>query len=54
VVAGASVGTIARRTGDRQAADNLSDQDLLREVMNTVGKAGQLGETVRYAASPTS
>ena len=29
---------IIQRTGDRQKADNISDQELLREVMNTVGK----------------
>ncbi len=28
-------------------AENLTDEDLLREVMNTVGKAGKLGEHVR-------
>ena len=27
-----------QRTGDRKEAEHLSDQDLLREVMNTVGK----------------
>ena len=26
------------------AMENLTDQDLLREVMNTVGKPGRLGE----------
>ena len=42
---------IIERTGDLQAADNLSDQDLLREVMNTVGKAGRLGEGIRCVVS---
>ena len=42
---------IIERTGDHRAADNLTDQDMLREVMNTVGKAGQLGETVRCVVS---
>lgn len=32
-------------------ADDLSDEDLLREVMNTVGKAGRLGEHVRCVVS---
>jgi type III restriction enzyme len=32
-------------------ADNLTDSDLLREVMNTVGKAGKLGENVRCVVS---
>jgi type III restriction enzyme len=39
------------RTGDPHAADAITDQDLLREVMNTVGKAGQLGAQVRCVVS---
>jgi type III restriction enzyme len=31
--------------------DDLADEDLLREVMNTVGKAGKLGEHVRCVIS---
>ncbi len=31
------------RTGDARQADNISDQDLLREVTNTIGKEGRLG-----------
>ena len=31
--------------------DKLSDEDLLREVMNTVGKAGKLGERIRCVVS---
>jgi type III restriction enzyme len=42
---------VAERTGDRARADALTDQDLLREVMNTVGKPGQLGESVRCVVS---
>jgi type III restriction enzyme len=42
---------IIARTGDRHAADNISDQDLLREVMNTVGKRGRLGESIRCVVS---
>lgn len=42
---------IVERTGDRQAAENISDQDLLREVMNTVGKEGRLGESIRCVVS---
>jgi type III restriction enzyme len=42
---------IVERTRDLRAADNLSDQDLLREVMNTVGKRGRLGEHVRCVVS---
>ena len=42
---------IIERTGDRQSADNITDQDLLREVMNTVGKIGRLGESIRCVVS---
>jgi type III restriction enzyme len=42
---------IVERTGDARAAENLSDQDLLREVMNTVGKQGQLGAGIRCVVS---
>jgi type III restriction enzyme len=31
--------------------DELADEDLLREVMNTVGKAGKLGEQIRCVVS---
>ena len=39
-----SVATIKR-------AENITDQDLLREVMNTVGKQGRLGEAIRCVVS---
>ncbi|MEN6317238.1 MAG: DEAD/DEAH box helicase family protein [Syntrophaceae bacterium] len=42
---------IIERTGDRRQAENLSDQDLLREVMNTVGKEGRLGDSIRCVVS---
>ena len=42
---------IIERTGDARAADNISDQELLREVMNTVGKHGQLGGSIRCVVS---
>ncbi|MES9972281.1 MAG: restriction endonuclease, partial [Candidatus Thiodiazotropha sp.] len=42
---------IIERTGDRRQAENITEQDLLREVMNTVGKSGQLGESVRCVVS---
>ena len=42
---------IIQRTGDRQQAENISDQDLLREVMNTVGKHGSLGGSIRCVVS---
>ena len=42
---------IVARTGDRRQAENLSDQDLLREVMNTVGVAGRLGGATRCVVS---
>ncbi len=34
-----------------RSSEDLSDEDLLREVMNTVGKAGKLGERVRCVVS---
>ncbi len=42
---------IVERTGDPRQAENLSDQDLLREVMNTVGKPGRLGDSIRCVVS---
>ncbi len=42
---------IVARTGDRRQAEHLSDQDLLREVMNTVGKPGTLGGSIRCVVS---
>ncbi len=39
------------RSGDQRDADNITDQDLLREVMNTVGKPGQLGDSIRCVVS---
>ena len=42
---------IVERTGDVRAADHITDQDLLREVMNTVGKRGTLGESIRCVVS---
>jgi type III restriction enzyme len=42
---------IIERTGDRRQAENLTDQDLLREVMNTVGKENRLGGSIRCVVS---
>ena len=42
---------IIERSRDPHAADNITDQALLREVMNTVGKAGQLGGAIRCVVS---
>jgi len=42
---------IIERTGDPRQAENLTDQDLLREVMNTVGKPGRLGADIRCVVS---
>jgi type III restriction enzyme len=39
------------RKNDPHAGEKLTDQDLLREVMNTVGKPGQLGESIRCVVS---
>ena len=42
---------IVERTGDRRRAEGLTDQDLLREVMNTVGAPGRLGGETRCVVS---
>lgn len=39
------------RENDARAGDNITDQDLLREVMNTVGKPDQLGSNIRCVVS---
>ncbi len=42
---------IIERTGNREEAENLTDQALLREVMNTVGKKDRLGGGTRCVVS---
>jgi type III restriction enzyme len=42
---------IVERTGDIHAGQKISDQELLREVMNTVGKKDRLGESIRCVVS---
>jgi len=42
---------IVERTGDARAGENITDQELPREVMNTVGKPGQLGGSIRCVVS---
>lgn len=42
---------IIERTGDPRQAESLSDNDLLREVMNTVGKPDRLGGSIRCVVS---
>lgn len=42
---------IIERTGDIRQAENITDQDLLREVMNTVGKEDRLGDSIRCVVS---
>lgn len=39
------------RTGDLKRAEKFRDEDLLREVMNTVGKKGRLGGNIRCVVS---
>ena len=39
------------RTGDSHAGDSIDEATLLREVMNTVGKKGKLGEQIRCVVS---
>ncbi|MEI7583347.1 DEAD/DEAH box helicase family protein [Runella sp.] len=42
---------IVERTGNTRDAENLTDQELLREVMNTVGRSGRLGGSIRCVVS---
>jgi type III restriction enzyme len=42
---------ITERTGDQRKAETITDQELLREVMNTVGKYGTLGGSTRCVVS---
>jgi type III restriction enzyme len=42
---------IVERTGNPRAAESITDEELLREVMNTVGKSGQLGAGIRCVVS---
>jgi len=42
---------IVERSRDMRAGENITDQDLLREVMNTVGKKDRLGESIRCVVS---
>ena len=40
-----------QRTRDRAAAEKITEQELLREVMNTVGKPDKLGDSIRCVVS---
>jgi type III restriction enzyme len=40
-----------RQRGDARDVDKLTDADILREVMNTVGQAGRLGGDIRCVVS---
>jgi type III restriction enzyme len=42
---------MSTRMGGQQKAEDITDQELLREVMNTVGKRDRLGEQVRCVVS---
>ena len=39
------------RNDNAREAENITDHDLLREVMNTVGKEGRLGQSIRCVVS---
>ena len=39
------------RTGNLEEAERITEQELLREVMNTVGKEGRLGQDIRCVVS---
>lgn len=42
---------VRNRTNDASQADSLTDEDLLREVIETAGKPGRLGESIRCVVS---
>jgi type III restriction enzyme len=42
---------VIERTGDPKAAEHFTDQELLREAMNTVGKPDKLGSGIRCVVS---
>lgn len=42
---------IIQRSGDIRDGESISDSELLREVMNTVGKVDRLGESIRCVVS---
>ena len=42
---------IVHRTGSQKETEALTDAELLREAMNTVGKPGRLGEEIRCVVS---
>jgi type III restriction enzyme len=42
---------IVERSGDPHAAENITDHELLREAMNTVGKRERLGAQIRCVVS---
>ena len=42
---------MVERTGDIRAGEDIDDTTLLRDVMNTVGKKGKLGEHIRCVVS---
>ncbi|MGQ2908448.1 MAG: BPTD_3080 family restriction endonuclease [Aliihoeflea sp.] len=52
-IAEAEIDLFRREKQEREgaAAGNISDSDLLREVMNTVGQKGRLGEQIRCVVS---
>jgi type III restriction enzyme len=42
---------MVERTGERRDIESIMEQELLREVMNTVGKQGRLGGNIRCVVS---
>jgi type III restriction enzyme len=40
-----------KQRGQHKEAENITDQDILREAMNTVGKPGRLGDSIRCVVS---
>ena len=42
---------LRHRTGEQRQASDITDQELLREAMNTIGKPGRLGADIRCVVS---
>lgn len=42
---------MAERSNDGRSVEEITEEELLREVMNTVGKKGSLGESIRCVVS---
>ena len=51
MISSASVQEMHKRSGNVRSVSDITDHELLREFMNTVGKSGQLGANIRCVVS---